>query len=201
MRPIALLMILSLLTVPTPARAARLTGVPTRVRPGSRLTIRWGELSPAVDEVEVELSLDGGPWRRISAALDPAARRLEWCLPSRGGHAARLRLRAGGPMTERVVAESRAFWIEPDSPRPNALDDDAWWWLHAGAAASPAMRADERLSVGAAGGTLVEAAAAPSAPARPAGEAVTDVPATTRIRVTRSAAVASPGRAFHPLRN
>ncbi len=120
------LLALAILAAPHAARAARLEGVPAHVPAASSVDVRWSDLPAGTYEVELEVSLDGGPWLRASSermALDGHA---AWRAPAGVGHRAVLRLCAGSEHGEREVARSQAFVIDPAGrmPRPvEALQD------------------------------------------------------------------------------
>jgi len=124
-----------LLTVLLPARvlAAPVLDLPASVRSGDRLELRWGALPSGVREVELELSLGGGRWLRVSPELEAGAREFLWQVPARLGASARLRLRAGGDVSEGVIATSRSFAILCDEllrdPRGAGIGD--WWQVDA----------------------------------------------------------------------
>ena len=151
------LVLLALLATPVAALAARLEGVPRVATAGSTLELTWSDLSAHADEVELELSLDGGRWIRATAEHDAASGRLTWRVPALMSGHARLRLRAGGTWAEAVVAHSGVFVIEgvAPAPRPNPATAAHWWTAFASplggaegltcphSSLSPAMRATD----------------------------------------------------------
>jgi hypothetical protein len=127
------LCVILVLPRPEPARAGiPVLVVPAAVRAGERVEIRWDNLPASAQEVELELSLDGGRWVRISPELEAHERHFLWSVPPTGSAGARLRLRAGGSDAggdfEDEVTVSDGFRIECSGPaivgRPGALD---WW--------------------------------------------------------------------------
>jgi len=109
------------------ASRARLEGVPAVVRSGQVLEVRWRDLPADVREVELELSVDGGRWSRISPELEALEGSFLWRVPEGVAGPAVVRLRAGGAAGEREVAES-AFRLvgRVDGPGP-ALAWPGWW--------------------------------------------------------------------------
>ncbi len=59
--PLLILFALAILLAPHAARAARLEGVPARVAASECVDVRWSDLPAGTYEVELEVSLDGGP--------------------------------------------------------------------------------------------------------------------------------------------
>jgi len=102
------------------AAEARLEGVPDVVHAGDVVEIRWRELPADVREVELELSLGGGRWVRISPELEALEGRFAWRAPQGVGGAAVLRLRAGGAGGERDVAEC-AFRLVGEASGPDLV--------------------------------------------------------------------------------
>ena len=94
--------------------AARLEGIPEQVREGDRVEVRWSALDPDVEEVELELSVAGSRWVRISPEMEALEGRYVWRVTGGLAGPARIRLRAGGERGEREVA-SHAFTIVPQS--------------------------------------------------------------------------------------
>ena len=123
-------------------------GVPVTAIAGEQLVVRWADLPAGVGEVELELSLDGGRWVRISPELESAEGRFVWRVPALASGHAVVRLLGGGEGFERELMASREFRIDArvalSSARPTTLD---WWtvgehtcasgWRPGGAAASP----------------------------------------------------------------
>src|SRR5690348_11056956 len=71
--------------------------LPAQVCAGQEITLRWSDLPPAVDEVEVLLSLDGGRSHpiRVSSELDARSGALRWRVPDIEAEHVVLRLRMG----------------------------------------------------------------------------------------------------------
>lgn len=117
------------LLVAAPAAAApRLVGIPGHVRGGTELRIRWTGLGPEADEAELELSLAGGRWVRISPELDAREGGFTWRVPSGLTGPARLRLRSGGEGFETEASVSMPFVLESDAAAnaPDAGVGDGW---------------------------------------------------------------------------
>src|SRR5215471_20165452 len=95
--PLLAALAIGLLAAATPAVAApRLQGVPARVRGGSELRVTWSGLGSGAHEAELELSLAGGRWVRVSPELDAREGGFTWRVPAGLAGPARLRLRFGG---------------------------------------------------------------------------------------------------------
>jgi hypothetical protein len=148
---------IALLATATPAAAApRLHGVPVRVRGGSELHVTWGGLGQGVHEAELELSLAGGRWVRISPELDAHEGGFTWRVPSGLSGPARLRLRYGGEGFEAEGDVSMPFVLEAGAgatasrtPDP-ALDE---WWCVRNSGAMPLPHVSGRASLRLAGPT------------------------------------------------
>src|SRR5262245_28478622 len=98
MRPFAVLL---LMLAATPAAAhPHLEGLPARVHAGSPLHITWAGLGPEVHEAELELSLAGERWVRISPELEAREGGFMWQVPATLSGPARLRLKYGGEWFE-----------------------------------------------------------------------------------------------------
>ncbi len=100
--------------VPTGPVVAGVPG-PAGVRAGDVVELRWRLDDPAVEELELELSVDGGPWRRISPELPGLTSRFEWRVPALGATHARLRLRVGTRDGEYDLPPSEPFAIHDDA--------------------------------------------------------------------------------------
>lgn len=114
------------------AAAPRLHGIPAHVRGGAELRITWSGLGPGADEAELELSLAGGRWVRISPELEAREGGFTWRVPSGLAGPARLRLRYGGEGFEAEGDVSTPFVLEPDAATTRAPDrgvGDEWWNL------------------------------------------------------------------------
>ena len=143
------------------ARAAgpvRLVGIPAHVRSGSELRIRWTGLGHEAQEAELELSLSGDRWVRISPELEAREGGFTWRVPSGLSGPARLRLRFGGEGFEAEGGVSMPFVIEPDKggaamPVPDPALDDGWR-LDDFAGASPLPQVSGAVSLRPAGPVL-----------------------------------------------
>lgn len=134
----AILTALLLLAPATPARAAvKLVVCGTSVRAHDIETVEWSGLPEWVREVELELSLDGGRWVRVSPELEAREGAFGWRVPAIASARARLRLRAGGEQREEVLAESGEFAITSASPGAG----EEWWQLGRGSAEPAGMTA------------------------------------------------------------
>jgi hypothetical protein len=102
--------------------------VPGAVTAGQRLVLRWDGPTGTEREVELELSLDGGRWVRISPELEASEGCFAWRVPEVASARARLRLRAGGEGFERELVASAEFRI---ASRSHSIDGPAttldWW--------------------------------------------------------------------------
>jgi len=126
--PRAALVALVLAVSATSAAAEpRLLGIPTHVPAGGRLHIRWTGLGQEVHEAELELSLGGGRWTRISPELEAREGGFTWQLPAELSGPARLRLRYGGEGFEAEGRVSAPFVIERPAGVTQAPTLDAWW--------------------------------------------------------------------------
>lgn len=123
--------LLASLAAPSGAEArARLEGVPAEVRSGARVEIRWRDLDADVHEVELELSLGGARWVRISPEMEALEGRFTWHVPEGLSGPARIRLRAGGGHGEREVAEQALRIVDAGASGPGAsLGTPGWWDL------------------------------------------------------------------------
>lgn len=101
----------------------------TQVRAGESLVIEWSQLPAGTHEVELELSLDGGRWLRISPELEAHDGRYVWTVPAGLSGAARVRLRYGREHEEHEGGMF-ALTIETDArplgPAPS-IGSDEWW--------------------------------------------------------------------------
>ncbi len=87
--------------------------LPEQVVPGQEIELRWSDLPPAVEEVEILLSLDGGRSFpiRVSPELDARSGRKVWRVPPIRGEHAMLQLRMGTGEAELPGPASPAFRI------------------------------------------------------------------------------------------
>lgn len=98
---------------------------------GDVVTIEWSGLALEVHEVELELSLDGGRWRRISPELEARDGGYAWRVPEWAAGAARIRLRVGGDGFERALGEPAVLSLAAQPARRASRGDatDGWWAL------------------------------------------------------------------------
>jgi hypothetical protein len=134
MRPLLLVAIAFALLAPATRAAAspRLHGIPTHVRAGSELHIRWTGLGPGAHEAELELSLAGGRWMRISPEQDAREGGFTWHVPAGLAGPARLRIRYGGQGFEAEGDAPTQIVIEPDAAATRAPDPTLGEWWHLG---------------------------------------------------------------------
>lgn len=126
MRPHLLLGVLLLaggLHAPAARGASFARGLPDRVAPGEEILLRWSDLPPAVEEVEILLSIDGGRSFpiRVSPQLEVKESGFRWRVPEVGAGQAILRLRLGTRERELEGPVSRMFRI---SEAPGASRDE-----------------------------------------------------------------------------
>ena len=146
MRPLFLAALaLAMAAAAVPAAAApRLHGIPPHVRAGTDLEITWTGLGPEAHEAELELSLAGGRWVRISPELDAREGRFTWNVPAGLAGPARLRLRYGGEWFEAEGELSTPFVLEAAADGLAGGAPDAglgeWWCLGRNAGTLPAER-------------------------------------------------------------
>ena len=139
------------------ARAA-LHGIPSELRGGERVEIRWSGLDPDVHEVELELSLGGARWVRISPEMEALEGGYTWLVPSGLAGPARIRLRAGGEQGEREVAEQSLCFVAESGAGPGAsLATPGWWDLGPDHGPAPAGLFGPRGPVLSPGGESAEA--------------------------------------------
>jgi hypothetical protein len=144
-RPLFFLLAMLLLARPGSARAGTpLLAVPDEVVTGQRLELHWEGLPNAVDEVELELSLDGGRWVRISPELAAGEGRFVWNVPEVVSSGARLRLRAGGAGFEREIAASAPFRIASRRTVAGMGSGGPDWWRVGEHSRGPGWEADGR---------------------------------------------------------
>jgi hypothetical protein len=128
-----LLLAMLLLARPQPVLAKTPTlVVPGVVEGGQRVEVRWDRLPGSAQEVELELSLDGGRWVRISPELEAREGFYVWSVPAVTSAHARLRLRAGGSNAggefEDVAATSVEFSIGSRTSVSIRHDRALEWW-------------------------------------------------------------------------
>jgi len=143
MRPLSLAALVLVVASAAPATAApRLQGIPTHVRAGTELRITWTGLGPEAHEAEIELSLAGGRWVRISPELEAREGGFTWHVPAGLAGPARLRLKYGGDWFEAEGELSAPFVLVSTAGAGAGRTPDAglgeWWCLgHAGSLPSP----------------------------------------------------------------
>jgi hypothetical protein len=126
------------------AAAPRLHGIPTHVRAGAELRITWTGLGPEAHEAELELSLAGGRWVRISPELEAREGGFTWRVPAGLAGPARLRLKYGGEAFEAEGELSTPFVLEAlgdaIANRMSEAGLGEWWCLGRQAGAPEAER-------------------------------------------------------------
>jgi len=154
--PVLAALAIGLLAAATPALAApRLLGVPAHVRGGSELHVRWSGLGLDAREAELELSLGGGRWVRISPELDAHEGGFTWRVPAGLAGPARLRLRFGGEAFEAESDVSAPFVIEADAAVSHSADAGMGeWWCVWNSGATPLPHVSGSASLRLAGPTL-----------------------------------------------
>lgn len=121
---ISLLALSFALLAPVASRAAGADehgpSLPPVVRAGEAIELRWRVADTGIEELELEISVDGGPWRRISPELPGLTRRYVWRVPEMAADRVRIRLCVGTEHGERDLPPSEAFRIVPSgaSARP-----------------------------------------------------------------------------------
>lgn len=206
---LAALLLLVLFLPATRAEAAARLHAPagTVLRPGDVVELRWDGLDAGAREVELELSLDGGRWVRISPEMHALVGRWEWRVPAVSAERARIRLRCGGERREEVAAVGEEFRIESPASLSGAERRDflGEWWpaldtRTLGAVRSGLRDGDRAVLASATGRTEADVPAAPSLEVPrddgvilPAGDDTLPPPAEGHARSARPV--------FVPLRN
>ena len=128
--PLLAAIVIALLAPAAPAAAApRLHGIPARVRGGAELRITWTGLGAEAHEAELELSLAGGRWVRISPEIEAREGGFTWRVPPGLAGPARLRLRYGGEGFEAEGDVSAPFVLEAVTVATHEPDAGfAEWW-------------------------------------------------------------------------
>lgn len=124
----ALLLFLALAPVSRAGAAVRLNAPSDAVRAGETFKVSWQNLPTDVREVELELSLDGGRWVRLSPELHVLEGSWRWQVPDIAAENARLRLRCGGEHREEVATVSKAFRIVGGPTLKHRRDFLGEWW-------------------------------------------------------------------------
>lgn len=136
----ALVALLALLVLAPAAGAATvLTASRAVAVAGETIVFDWRGLADDAQEVELELSLDGGRWIRVSPGLEPREGRFVWTVPTGLVGEARVRLRAGGRHDEQVVAETPLRLAAAIVLGPRTTHED-WWSLESHGAPRSSMR-------------------------------------------------------------
>ncbi|MEO5987375.1 MAG: hypothetical protein ABIU54_02270 [Candidatus Eisenbacteria bacterium] len=106
----------------------QLPGLPQVVRNGGRIDIAWSGLPAGTREVELEVSIEGGPWKRISPELEAHQGHYIWRIPAHFVGSARMHLLFGSDHGESYSAPSEPFEIEGIGPPGPAhlCEDDRW---------------------------------------------------------------------------
>jgi hypothetical protein len=129
--PIAVLLALAIFGTPRPGHAGPVLRIPASVvRTGETVTLSWCGLPCSAREVELEISLAGGRWLRISPELEASEGVFHWFVPPGLSGEARLRLRWGGEGFESdgVLVPLR---IESAGTTPHPRPGPDWWDLRA----------------------------------------------------------------------
>jgi len=146
MRP--LLLLLFALAFASSAHAApHLDGAPRAARTGDVLHFTWSGLAPDVREVELELSLEGGRWVRLSPEMEAHEGGFAWRVPASARGIARVRLRIGGEWFERIAAESRAFEIVGQGPASSPEPGAEWWGVEVTGRRAPRREITQHLEL------------------------------------------------------
>jgi hypothetical protein len=150
MRPRLLAALAMLLLAPAARAATRphLEGIPAHIRAGAEICITWTGLGADVHEAELELSLAGGRWVRISPELEAREGGFSWHVPVGLSGPARLRLRYGGERFEAEGEVSTPFVIAPGNRGTVSVAPDRelgeWWCLGRDTGALPASQFSAR---------------------------------------------------------
>ena len=137
MRPLLPILFAAMLCAPAASAAPRLDGLPRSPRAGDVVHLTWTGLEHDVREVELELSLDGGHWVRVSPEMDAREGHFDWTVPAWASGIARLRLRSGGELFEKIAVVSEAFAIPATDRMPRLAADTEWWGLHSSGSVRP----------------------------------------------------------------
>jgi len=142
-------LVLALVTLAGPAVAGpHLRGIPARARAGESMRITWADLGPEAHEAELELSLAGGRWVRISPELEAREGGFSWRVPVGLAGPARLRLKWGGEWFEAEGEVSTPFVIVAETAASYASGSGAslgeWWNLGRHGGAIPAQELAHR---------------------------------------------------------
>jgi hypothetical protein len=133
------LLVSSVLCAPAGA-AVRLHAPTGELRSGELFEVRWQGLPSEAREVELELSLDGGRWIRISPELNALDGWWRWRVPQIAAESARLRLRCGGEHREEIAMVSEPFGIVTGPAAKGRRDFLGEWWPELDDSASRGVR-------------------------------------------------------------
>jgi len=94
-----------------------LAPLPSELRAGETIALRWSALPAGAEELEILLSLDDGrTWRvRVSPELDAGGERYVWRVPDLPAARARLRVRFGRRSAEIACEPTAPFRIVGDA--------------------------------------------------------------------------------------
>jgi hypothetical protein len=131
--------------VDTPAPALE-TGIRESVRAGERIDLKWTGIDASIEELEIQLSVDGGRHftLRVTPELDARAGHFVWRVPNLATADARLRVRFNRGGREIEGSTSAAFRIMPradDAPEYAQIHEGAWWMGTRDPEAAPASSA------------------------------------------------------------
>lgn len=132
MRPIAALLLAALfVSAPSSARAGVCLSVAegARVRAGETVTLEWSGVPLSSHELELEWSLPGGRWRRLSPGLSASVTRYAWRVPAHLAGEVHLRLRHGG-VSEEMAGEVSRLEVVAAADRVHGGSTDDWWDEH-----------------------------------------------------------------------
>lgn len=124
----ALLVMLSLFASSPAAAGTRLRAPSGVVRAGDVFEVRWEGLPEYVHEAELEMSLDGGRWVRISPEIHSLEGSYRWTIPNSPAARVQVRLRCGGEHREEVAAVSSEFRIVAGGAASARTDFLGEWW-------------------------------------------------------------------------
>jgi hypothetical protein len=132
MRPITALLLAALLvSAPSSARAGTRLSVTEGavVRAGATVTLEWSGVPLTAHELELEWSLPGGRWRRLSPELSSSVTRYAWRVPAHLAGEVHVRLRHGGVSEETAGEALVVEVVAAPSLVHEGLTDD-WWDEH-----------------------------------------------------------------------
>ncbi|MBI1799377.1 MAG: hypothetical protein HYR73_06785 [Candidatus Eisenbacteria bacterium] len=114
------------------ARPHLIARIGESVRAGDSIVLEWTGMDPAVDELEIQLSLDGGRHFavRVSPELDARAGRYVWRVPNLACADARLRLRfcrEGREIEGESLAAFRIAARPMEAAELSQVSEGGWW--------------------------------------------------------------------------